>query len=76
MKFVMIFHDASADLVEKVGSGIKRINGAMKGHKLKLPTIEYENIWFRIVFERPNLQKNSYQQRVVGSKVGRKVGRK
>ena len=58
-----------ANLVEKVGTGIKRINDAMKDYKLKLPMIEYENIWFRIVFERPDLQKNSYQQRVVGKRL-------
>lgn len=54
-----------ANLVEKVGSGIKRINDAMNDYKLKRPKIEYENIWFRIVFSRPDLQKNSYQGRVL-----------
>ena len=58
-----------ADLVEKVGSGIKRINDAMKNYKLDLPMIEYENIWFRIVFERPDLHKNSYQQRMIGKRL-------
>jgi len=58
-----------ADLVEKIGSGIKRINDAMKEYRLSLPVIEYKNIWFRIVFERPDLQKNSYQQRVVGKRL-------
>ena len=53
-----------ADLVEKVGSGIKRINDAMNEYKLDQPLIEYENIWFRIVFTRPDLQQNSYQQRM------------
>ena len=57
-----------ADLVEKIGSGIKRLNDAMEDYKLALPVIEYKNIWFRIVFERPNLQKNSYQQRIFGQK--------
>ena len=52
-----------ANLVEKVGSGIKRINDAMNEYKLDKPLIEYENIWFRIVFTRPDLQSNSYQQR-------------
>jgi len=56
-----------ANLVEKVGSGIKRINDAMNEYKLDKPLIEYENIWFRIVFTRPDLQSNSYQQRM-GSK--------
>jgi ATP-dependent DNA helicase RecG len=68
-----------SDLVEKVGSGIKRINDAMKEYRLTLPVIEYENIWFRIVFERPDLQKNSYQQRmgvISGVENGEKVGRK
>ena len=51
-----------ADLVEKIGSGIKRINDSMKEYRLSSPMIEYKNIWFRIVFERPDLQKNSYQQ--------------
>lgn len=53
-----------ADLVEKIGSGIKRINDSMKEYRLSSPVIEYKNIWFRIVFERPDLQKNSYQQRM------------
>jgi ATP-dependent DNA helicase RecG len=70
-----------ADLVEKIGSGIKRINDAMKDYRLSLPVIEYKNIWFRIIFNRPDLQKNSYQQRMnprrrveSGEKVGRKRG--
>jgi len=41
----------------------------MKEYRLSLPVIEYKNIWFRIVFERPDLQKNSYQQRVVGQRL-------
>jgi predicted HTH transcriptional regulator len=40
----------------------------MKDYKLSLPLIEYRNIWFRIVFERPDLQKNSYQQRMSSSR--------
>ena len=37
----------------------------MNDYKLKRPRIEYENIWFMIVFSRPDLQKNSYQGRVL-----------
>lgn len=65
-----------ADLVEKVGTGIKRINDAMKDYKLKRPTIEYENIWFRIIFERPDLEKQNYQSRILGENVGENVGEK
>ena len=72
-----------ADLVEKIGSGIKRINDAMKDYRLSLPLIKYKNIWFSIIFSRPDLQKNSYRQRMnprrqleSGEKVGRKWGEK
>ncbi len=65
-----------ANLVEKVGSGIKRINDAMNEYKLDKPLIEYENIWFRIVFSRPDLQQNSYQQRMGVGKGVEKISRK
>ncbi len=71
-----------ADLVEKVGSGIGRIKESMEKYKLKEPLFEYDGVWFRVVFNRPDMQKNSYQARFglesapakVGEKVGEKVG--
>lgn len=48
----------------------------MKEYKLDKPLIEYENIWFRIVFCRPDLQQNSYQQRMSVGKGVEKGGRK
>ncbi len=45
----------------------------MNEYKLEKPLIEYENIWFRIVFSRPDLQQNSYQQGMGARKEGRKT---
>lgn len=44
-----------------------------KDYRLKRPTIEYENIWFRIVFERPDLEKQNYQSRMLGENVRENV---
>ena len=42
---------------------------AMKNYKLEEPEIEYDKVWFRIIFKRPDLDKNSYQDRVLQNKV-------
>ncbi|MBN2251877.1 MAG: putative DNA binding domain-containing protein [Candidatus Altiarchaeota archaeon] len=52
------------DLVEKAGTGIKRINDAMKAYKLDVPVIEADGDWFIITFRRPNLQTESYESRM------------
>ncbi len=54
-------------LVEKAGTGIIRIREAMKNYKLPLPKIEANLDWFTIVFKRPDLQKESYEQRFYGT---------
>ena len=63
-----------ANLVEKVGSGIKRIVDAMRTYNLTLPKFEYETVWFRIEFKRPDLQLYSYQTRVGGTVTGTVTG--
>ena len=65
------------DLVEKIGSGILRINQAMKKYCLPNPKIEADENWFTVTYKRPNLQKESYEdrQKKVGEKVGEKVGK-
>lgn len=40
------------DLVEHVGSGLKRIRGAMKEYGLEVPVIEADEHWFAITFKR------------------------
>ena len=52
-----------ANLVEKAGSGMKRIYDAMDEYRLGKPTVTYSDLWFTIEFERPDLQTKSYQQR-------------
>lgn len=54
------------DLIEKAGTGILRIRTAMKDYKLILPKIETDENWFSIIFKRPDLQKESYEQRFYG----------
>ncbi len=51
------------ELVEKVGTGILRMNKAMKEYRLKMPKIETDANWFTIIFERPDLQKESFEVR-------------
>jgi len=58
-----------ANLVERLGTGITRMKEAMKNYKLEEPEIEYDKVWFRIIFKRPDLDKNSYQDRVLQNKV-------
>ena len=40
------------DLVEHVGSGLKRIRGAMKEYGLEVPVIEADEHWFSVTFMR------------------------
>ena len=56
------------DLVEKAGSGIARIKLAMKEYKLEPPIIEADENWFTIIFKRPDLQKESYEDRIYGKR--------
>lgn len=54
-------------MVEKAGTGIIRIREAMKNYRLPLPEIEANSDWFSIIFKRPDLQKESYEQRFYGT---------
>ena len=45
------------DLVEKVGSGILRMQNSMKEYGLPGPRFEVNKNWFTIIFDRPELQK-------------------
>jgi ATP-dependent DNA helicase RecG len=50
-------------LVEKVGTGILRMNQAMDEYKLEKPIIEADENWFSIIFKRPELEKESFESR-------------
>jgi len=56
------------NLVEKVGSGISRMRGAMKKTGLPLPKFEFTN-FFTVIFKRPKTTPKT-----VGKRVGEKVG--
>ena len=56
------------ELVEKAGSGLVRIQRAMKEYKLSNPLIKADKNWFSIAFKRPDLEKESYEQRMGGQK--------
>ena len=64
------------NLVEKAGTGILRIRSAMKDYKLEVPKIETDKNWFTITFKRPDLQKESYEQRFYGKISPKKSPRK
>ena len=52
------------DLIEKAGSGIRRMRDAMKEYKLEGPKIEADEDWFTVAFNRPDLQKASLEDRL------------
>ncbi|MCK4905692.1 putative DNA binding domain-containing protein [bacterium] len=52
-----------ADLIEHIGSGIERIKEAMLNYKLEEPIFQYDGVWFKAIFKRPNMQTNNYQKR-------------
>ena len=53
------------DFVENVGSGILRINDFMEEYRLGNPKYEFNGLWFITTFYRPDLEKNSYEKRVL-----------
>ena len=59
------------ELAERSGSGLLRIDKAMKEYKLGKPKIEVNKHFFSITFIRP---KESYEERVEGKKFGEKLG--
>ena len=52
------------DLVEKIGSGLMRINEMMEEYLLPHPIIDVSDAYFGISFKRPDLQKKSVEQRM------------
>jgi len=60
------------ELVEKAGSGLVRIQRAMKEYKLSNAEIKADKNWFSITFKRPDLEKESYEQRIGGQIGGQK----
>lgn len=69
------------ELVEKVGSGLLRINKAMKSYHLPPPKIDADKNFFKITFLRPDLQRETIEERTkkiesFGEKMGRKWGEK
>ena len=68
------------DLVEKIGSGLVRIDEMMEEYLLPHPVIDVSDVYFGISLERPDLQKMTIEQRMKeyenSEKVGEKVGEK
>lgn len=64
------------DLVEKIGSGLMRINEMMEEFMLPHPIIYASESIFSITFERPDLQKMSIEQRRMKfqARLGEKLG--
>ncbi len=52
-----------ADLIEHIGSGIERIKEAMLNYQLEEPIFQYDGVWFKAIFKRPDMQTNNYQKR-------------
>jgi ATP-dependent DNA helicase RecG len=50
-------------LVEKVGTGILRMNHAMEEYRLEKPVMEADENWFTIIFKRPELERESFEGR-------------
>ena len=66
------------DLVERIGSGLMRINEMMEEYLLPHPIIHVSKAIFSITFERPDLQKMSVEQRqeIFQSRLVDKLGEK
>jgi len=50
-------------LVEKVGTGILRMNHATEEYRLERPVIEVDENWFTIIFKRPERERESFEGR-------------
>ncbi len=59
------------DLVENVGSGIKRMKEEMKSYGLTGPEFEISEDWFTIIFKRPQLQRLGD---TLGDRLGERLG--
>ena len=64
------------DLVEHVGSGLKRIRGAMKEYGLEAPVIEADEHWFAITFKRNTALKGPEKGIEKGSEIRENVREK
>ena len=63
------------DLVEEIGSGLMRINQMMEEYLLPDPIVKVDNsLGFEIVFQRPDLQRMSIEQRMEKYKKGVEKG--
>lgn len=68
------------ELVEKIGSGLMRMNEMMEEYLLPRPLLDVSDVRFSITFERPDLQKMSVEQRMekyqsgLGVKLGERLG--
>ena len=61
------------DVIEKAGTGIARMRKTLREYRLKAPVIETDENWFTVTFARPDLQKESYEQRFYEAKKDRLV---
>lgn len=52
------------ELVEKAGSGLVRMENAMKDYGLEKPEIKADKNWFHITFKRPELQESTFEDRI------------
>ena len=62
------------ELVEKIGSGLMRMNEMMEEYLLSRPLLDVSDVRFSITFERPDLQKMSVEQRMEKYKEGVEKG--
>jgi ATP-dependent DNA helicase RecG len=62
------------ELVEKIGSGLMRMNEMMEEYLLPRPLLDVSDVRFSITFERPDLQKMSVEQRMEKYKEGVEKG--
>jgi ATP-dependent DNA helicase RecG len=63
------------ELVEKAGSGLVRIEKAMRDYVLERPVIQADKNWFQITFKRPDLQESTFEDRI-SHKIKKKSPRK
>ncbi|MGB7532877.1 MAG: ATP-binding protein [Halobacteriota archaeon] len=61
-------------LVEKVGTGIMRMNHAMEEYKLKKTLIEADENWFTIIFNRRSEKWSETIQKAVEKAVEKILG--
>jgi ATP-dependent DNA helicase RecG len=68
------------DLVEHIGSGLRRIRDTMKEYGLKAPDIEADEHWFAVTFARKPMNKSLIiekdSQKKKTGKLGEKLGEK